>query len=100
MWPKRGNMPLRAPKGNAKVALMSDQANASACWICDKIALPQERVIDALGYPVHKSCYAELLREEENRRKSNNNHQRKALAASIWSKLRKNGSRSPKSRGF
>ncbi len=79
--------------------LMPDKTVASACWICDKVALPQERVIDALGYPVHKSCYAELLKEEENRRKSNHNHHRKALAGSFWSKLRKNGFRSPKPGG-
>jgi hypothetical protein len=74
---------------------MSDEATTSACWICDKIAPPPERIIDALGYPVHRNCYAEMLREEESRRKSGLQSE-KPSPANIWRKLRTNAFRSSK----
>ena len=85
-------MRAHALDGNAKPPLMSDKTTASACWICDKIMLPQDRVSDALGYPVHRICYAELLKEEESRRKSRF-QSGKSSPASVWRKLLTNAFR-------
>jgi hypothetical protein len=47
---------------------MPNEKGTISCWICDKTLLPQDRHVDPLGYPVHRSCYAELIREEKSKR--------------------------------
>ncbi len=39
------------------------------CWICNKSVSLQDCTTDALGYPVHKDCYAALMKEEKKKRK-------------------------------
>jgi hypothetical protein len=43
------------------------------CWICSKsISLQQleQETTDALGSPVHKTCYSKMLLEEKAKRKA------------------------------
>jgi hypothetical protein len=40
------------------------------CWICSSPIPQQECETDALGYPVHKACYATMLLEEARKRRA------------------------------
>ncbi len=50
---------------------MTERITTFTCWICSKsIPLAECDTQDALGYPVHKDCYARLTREEKAKRKA------------------------------
>jgi len=58
---------------------MLDRLTVFTCWICDKpILLERCDTQDALGYPVHKDCYAKMMREEKQKRKAAS-HSRRLL---------------------
>ena len=49
---------------------MTERLTTFTCWICGKtIPLEDCESRDALGYPVHRDCYAKMMLEEKQKRK-------------------------------
>ena len=45
---------------------MPERLTTFTCWICGKtITLKELDTTDAIGHPVHKDCYAKLMKQEK-----------------------------------
>jgi len=50
---------------------MPERLTTCTCWICGKTILLKEcDTTDAIGHPVHKDCYAKLMKQEKAKRKA------------------------------
>jgi hypothetical protein len=48
--------------------MCAERLTTFTCCICRKPVSLQECITDAIGYPAHPDCYAELMKQEANKK--------------------------------